>query len=55
MQLQMTEEQSLIVAMVRRFVREEIIPLEMNLDPDADRLEEPDEIRLKEKTQEMGL
>ena len=55
MQLQMTEEQSLIVAMVRRFVREEILPLEMNLDPDADRLEETDEARLKEKTREMGL
>jgi len=55
MQLQMTEEQSLIVAMVRRFVREEILPLEMNLDPDADKLEEADEARLKEKTREMGL
>ena len=50
MQLQMTEEQSLIVATVRRFVREEILPLEMNLDPDADRLEETDEARLKKKT-----
>ena len=55
MQLQMTEEQSLIVAMVRRFVRDEILPLEMSLDPDADRLDEADEIRLKEKTREMGL
>ena len=55
MQLQMTEEQALIVAMVRRFVREEILPLEFNLDPDADRLEEQDETRLKEKVKEMGL
>jgi len=55
MQLQMTQEQSMIVALVRRFVREEIIPLEVSLDPDADRLEETDEARLKEKTREMGL
>lgn len=55
MQLQMTEEQSLIVAMVRRFVREEIQPLELALDPDAERLEEADEIRLREKVREMGL
>ena len=55
MQLQMTEEQGLIVELVRRFVREEILPLEMNLDPDADKLDEPDEVRLKEMTREMGL
>lgn len=55
MQLHMTDEQALIVEMVRRFVREEILPLELSLDPDADKLEESDEIRLKEMTREMGL
>lgn len=55
MQLTMTEEQEMIVGMVRRFVREEIIPLEMNLDPDADALGTEDHERLVEKTREMGL
>lgn len=55
MDLNLTEEQDMIVAMVRRFVREEIIPLELNLDPDADALEEEDRLRLIEKTKEMGL
>jgi hypothetical protein len=32
----LTEEQTMIVDMVRRFVRDEILPLEMTLDPDAD-------------------
>ena len=55
MDLQPTEEQSLLTAMVRKFVREEIVPLEQDLDPDADEL--PQEIRsgLIEKTQAMGL
>jgi len=55
MHMHLTEEQELIVGMVRRFVREEILPLEMNLDPDADRLEEEDETRLTEIVREMGL
>ena len=55
MQLQMTEEQNLIVAMVRRFVREEILPLELNLDPDTDTLAPEDEARLEEKVKAMGL
>ena len=36
MNLELTEEQDLVIAMVRRFVREEILPLEFDLDPDAD-------------------
>ena len=36
MDLQLTAEQDLLVSMVRRFVREEIVPLELELDPDAD-------------------
>ena len=35
MNLDPTEEQRQIVATVRRFVREEIVPLEAELDPDA--------------------
>ena len=38
MNLTLTAEQDLIVSMVRRFVREEIVPLELDLDPDADEL-----------------
>ena len=55
MKLHLTEEQSLIVDMVRRFVREEILPLELDLDPDTDELEEQDSERLKAMVKEMGL
>ncbi len=55
MDLGLSEEQSLIVGMVRRFVREEILPLELNLDPDADELEPDDKARLVELTKSMGL
>jgi acyl-CoA dehydrogenase len=48
-------EQDLIIAMVRRFVREEIVPLELNLDPDADELSAADHARLVEKVKAMGL
>ena len=48
MDLNLTEEQDMIVGMVRRFVREEIIPLEMDLDPDADELKPEDHERLVE-------
>ncbi|MDC0892420.1 acyl-CoA dehydrogenase family protein [Pseudomonadales bacterium] len=51
----MTQEQELITGMVRKFVREEIVPLELNLDPDADELEPADRDRLVEKTKAMGL
>ena len=36
MDLALSDEQRIIVDMVRRFVRDEIVPLEENLDPDAD-------------------
>ena len=55
MNLELTQEQSLIVAMVRRFVREEVLPLELNLDPDGDELAPEDQARLIEKTKAMGL
>ena len=45
----------MITGMVRRFVREEILPLELNLDPDADELPDADRKRLTEKTRAMGL
>ncbi|TDJ40859.1 MAG: cyclohexanecarboxyl-CoA dehydrogenase [Gammaproteobacteria bacterium] len=41
--------------MVRRFVRDEILPLELDLDPDADQLAPADSQRLIAKTKEMGL
>ncbi len=55
MDLQLSQEQEMIISMVRRFVREEILPLEMNLDPDADSLEPEDRERLIAKVKEMGL
>ena len=55
MDLQLSEEQELIVGMVRRFVRDEILPLELDLDPDADQLATADSERLIAKTKEMGL
>ena len=45
----------MVVRMVRRFVREEIVPLEINLDPDTDQLSEEDSRRLKAIVQDMGL
>jgi len=55
MDLNLTHEQELIVNMVRTFVREEILPLELNLDPDADEIDAEDKARLVEKTKSMGL
>lgn len=46
MNLEPTEEQRQIVATVRRFVREEIVPLEAKLDPDASELPPEDFARL---------
>jgi acyl-CoA dehydrogenase len=55
MNLSLTEEQDLIIAMVRRFVRDEIVPLERELDPDADELPPEQRARLIEKVKAMGL
>jgi acyl-CoA dehydrogenase len=55
MDLDPTEEQNLLVGTVRRFVREEILPLEQALDPDADELEPGDHGRLTQLTRAMGL
>ncbi len=46
MNFEPSEEQKAIVAQVRRFVREEIVPLEDKLDPDASELPEEDRDRL---------
>ena len=55
MNLDPTEEQRQIVATVRRFVREEIVPLEAKLDPDASELPVADFQRLTAKVREMGF
>ena len=55
MDLALSEEQQLIVNMVRQFVREEIVPLEEHLDPDADELPAEDYNRLVEQVKAMGL
>jgi acyl-CoA dehydrogenase len=55
MDFEMSEEQALIVEQVRRFVREEVVPLEAKLDPDASRLEPEDQARLTAMTRAMGL
>ena len=55
MDFALTDEQRMIVDMVRRFVADEIVPLEAGLDPDADEVP-PDELaRLVAITKEMGL
>lgn len=55
MDLTLSPEQELIVGVVRRFVREEIVPLEQDLDPDADELPAGQRARLVEMTRTMGL
>ena len=55
MDLALTDEQRIIVDMVRRFVREEIVLLEDTLDPDADEVLPEKLEELVEKTKEMGL
>lgn len=55
MDFELSEEQRLIIDNVRRFIREEIRPLEADLDPDAYRLKPEDEARLEAMTKEMGL
>jgi alkylation response protein AidB-like acyl-CoA dehydrogenase len=55
MELQLDEAQRLLVGNVRRFVRQEIIPLEADLDPDAFELPPEHRQRLINMTKEMGL
>ena len=55
MDFTLNEEQTMIVDMVRKFVRQEIIPLEKDLDPDADEVDHDTYTKLVEKTKAMGL
>lgn len=55
MDFKLDQEQQAVVDNVRRFVREEIVPLEMDLDPDADELPHEDFKRLSDKVRAMGL
>jgi len=55
MDLALSEEQKTIVETVRRFVRNEIRPLEESLDPDADELPREDFDRLTAMVREIGL
>ncbi len=55
MDFQLSDEQRLIVQSVRRFIREEIRPLEADLDPDAFHLRSEDRDRLTAMVKEMGL
>src|SRR5688572_10264199 len=55
MDFEPSDEQQMLIDQVRRYVREEIIPLEAKLDPDAAELDPPDQARLVEKTKAMGL
>ena len=47
MELQRTEEQQLIIDTIRNFIRNEIRPLEADLDPDAYSLKPEDAQRLR--------
>ena len=55
MDYQLSEEQQMLVDMVRRFVREEICPLEDKLDPDAGEIHPDDSERLKAMTRKMAI
>jgi len=55
MDLQLSDEQRLIIQTVRRFVHEEIVPLEAELDPDAAELAPEDFARLRSMVQTMGF
>ncbi len=55
MDFTLTDEQQLIVDTVRRFVAEEVVPLEADLDPDAGELDPDDHARLVAMTREMGF
>lgn len=55
MDMLMSEEQRMITQAVKRFVREEVQPLERDLDPDAVELPPGELDRLKGIVQQMGL
>ena len=55
MDMKRTEEQQLIIDTVRKYIREEIRPLEADLDPDAYELEPGDDSRLRQMVKDMGM
>ncbi|HYL39214.1 MAG TPA: acyl-CoA dehydrogenase family protein [Bryobacteraceae bacterium] len=55
MDFELSDEQRLLVQTARRFVAEQILPLETSLDPDADSLDADDHARLTALVREMGL
>ena len=55
MDLELSEEQKLITATVRKFVRNEIVPLEADLDPDGSELNPDDHERLVAQVKQMGF
>ncbi len=55
MDLELSDEQKLIVDTVRKFVRNEIVPLEADLDPDGSELDAPDHARLVAQVKQMGF
>lgn len=55
MNFEPSDEQKAIISQVRRFVREEIVPLEDKLDPDASELPEDERQRLVAKVKAMGF
>ncbi|MFQ5880049.1 MAG: acyl-CoA dehydrogenase family protein [Dehalococcoidia bacterium] len=55
MDFDITDEQRLIVDTIRRFIQDEIVPLEQTLDPDAYELPRPEHQRLMQKVRDMGF
>lgn len=55
MDLELSDEQRLIVDTVRRFVQEQILPLEREMDPDCTELPREEHDRLVGMTRAMGL
>ena len=55
MDLELSDEQKLIVDTVRKFVRNEIVPLEADLDPDGSELDPADHDRLVAQVKKMGF
>lgn len=55
MDLTPSDEQQLIIDTIRRFVHDEIVPLERVLDPDAGALAPDDHVRLVAMTKQMGF
>ncbi|MGB6837176.1 MAG: acyl-CoA dehydrogenase family protein [Dehalococcoidia bacterium] len=55
MDLKLSDEQKIITQTVRRYIQEEIVPLESELDPDAYELPREEFDRLAAKVKEMGF